>query len=239
LTRVSALAIALGVMLLELSGMSHAAAGAARPPGAAPTNGSGGLRDPAPRPAPELRIQNRFARNASSLHIFGGLDYLERRDFYVSPGVRLGATYYVTERLGVEVQGTRFFSQLSDAAEQVQRKYGVLPDSRAPGWLLVGGLRYAFGYGKMMMAAIDHPVHFQPQALLQAGMHLHEGSLGPSMLTGVGLLVHVTTRVFVRLDGAVTLEIEERAGGPTTLVGFLPSLAAYRTDVAKALTARP
>jgi hypothetical protein len=216
-------------MMLAISGISHAAAaGAARPPAAASSDagagGGGGLRDPAPRPAPELRIQNRFARNASSFHIFGGVDYLERRDFYVSPGLRLGGTYYVTERLGVEVQGTRFFSQLSDAAEQVQRKYGALPDSRAPGWLLVGGLRYAFGYGKMMMAAIDQAVHFQPQALLQAGMHLHEGSLGPSMLTGLGLLVHVTTRLFVRLDGAVTLEIEERASGATTLIGFLPSL---------------
>jgi hypothetical protein len=184
----------------------------------------GGLREPAPRPIAEVRVQNRFARNASTAQLFGGVDYLERRDFYVSPGIRLGGTYFTGESLGVEVQVSHFFSRLNQAAQQVQHAYGVLPDSRAPTWLCVGGIRYAIGYGKMMIAGVDRAIHFQPQALMQVGFHVHDDSVGPSGMAGLGLLVHVTPRWFVRLDGAATLEIESRATGSATVLGFLPSL---------------
>jgi len=194
----------------------------AQPPAKTPPRSS--LSEPAPRPAADLRIQNRLVHNASALHVFAGVDYLERRDFYVSPGVRAGASYYLTEALGAEVQASHYFSRLNDAARQVEQTYGALPDSRAPGWLFVGGLRAALGYGKIMMSGVSSAVHFQPQALLQVGLHVHEGNVGPSGITGVGLLVSITPRLFVRLDGALSLDVEARSQGTTWALGFLPSL---------------
>jgi hypothetical protein len=171
-------------------------------------------------------VQNRYAHNASTTQLFGGVDYLERGDFYLSPGLRVGGTYFLAESMGVELQVSRFFSSLNHAAQQVEHDYGLLPDARRPTWLMVGGLRYAFGFGKMMLGGVDHVVHFQPQALAQIGLHVHDGSLGPSGLAGLGLMVHVTPVWFVRLDGAMTVELESRLTGTATVLGFLPSLVA-------------
>ena len=201
--------------------------GAARKPAggpaaAAPT--TTGLREPPPRPVAEIRVQGRYAHNVGTVQLFGGVDYLERRDFYISPGLRLGATYFVWEWLGLEVQLSRYFSQLNKAGLDVEQMLGVVPDSRAPTWLLVGGGRVAFGYGKMMIAGLHRSIHFEPQALVQAGVHSHDGSIGPSGLAGLGLMIHATPRWFFRLEGGVTVEIERRVTGTTTVVGFLPSL---------------
>lgn len=185
---------------------------------------SSGLREPPPRPAAELRVQNRFARNAGTLQLFGGVDYLERRDFYVSPGVRLGATYFIWESIGAEVQISHYFSRLNQAALEVEHMIGQLPDSRAPTWLLLAGGRYSMGYGKMMISGFGHAIHFQPQALLQGGLHIHDGSYGPSGLVGIGLLVHATPRWFFRLEGGMTLEAERRVTGTVAVLGFLPAL---------------
>jgi hypothetical protein len=207
-----------------------AAPPAATPPEATgaplPVQPPGTLREPAPRPVADLRVQNRFASNAGTVQVFGGGVYLERRDFYVSPGLGLGGTYYLDEALGLEVQIARFFSSLNQAGQEVQHTYGALPDSRAPTWLFMAGARYALGYGKMMIGGVDQVVHFQPQALVQLGAHVNDGSLGPSGRAGLGLLVHLTPRWFVRLDGALTIDLESRQTGSATVLGFLPSLVA-------------
>jgi len=183
-----------------------------------------GLREPAPRPVAEVRVQGRYAHNVGTVQLFAGVDYLERRDFYISPGLRLGATYYVWEWLGLEVQLSRYFSQLNKAGLDVEQMLGVVPDSRAPTWLVLAGGRLAFGYGKMMIAGLRRSIHFEPQALVQGGVHSHDGAIGPSGLAGVGLMIHATPRWFFRLEGGVTVEIERRVTGTTTVVGFLPSL---------------
>ena len=193
-------------------------------PATAPTPTPAGLREPAPRPVAEVRVQGRYAHNVGTVQLFAGVDYLERRDFYISPGVRLGATYFAWESLGLEVQLSHYFSQLNKAGLAVEQMLGVVPDSRAPTWLLVAGGRLAFGYGKMMIAGLHRSIHFEPQALVQAGIHVHDGSIGPSGLAGLGLMIHATPRWFFRLEGGVTVEIERRVTGTTTVVGFLPSL---------------
>jgi hypothetical protein len=200
------------------------AVGANESPAPARTFEPSGLREPPPRPVAEVRVQNQFAHNAGTLQLFGGIDYLERRDFYVSPGVRVGATYFLWESLGIELQVSHYFSRLNQAGLQVEQMVGVIPDSRAPTWLVLAGGRYAMGYGKMMIGGLNHVIHFQPQAFLQAGMHVHDGSFGPSALGGIGLLVHATPRWFVRLDGGMTFEVEQRVTGTVAVLGFLPSL---------------
>ena len=192
--------------------------------GAPPAPATSGLREPAPRPTAEVRVQNRFTHNLDTLQVFGGVDYLERRDFYVSPGVRLGATYYRWESLGLELQASHYFSSLNQAGQEVQHMLGVVPDSRAPTWLFLAGGRYALGFGKMMIGGLGRAIHFQPQAMAQAGIHFHGGSFGPSGLAGLGLMVNATPRWFFRLDGGMTVEVERRVTGTVTVVGFLPSL---------------
>jgi hypothetical protein len=195
------------------------------PPATTPAFEPSGLREPAPRPTAEVRVQNRFAHNAGTLQLFAGVDYLERRDFYLSPGVRVGATYFPWESFGLELQISHYFSQLNQAGVEVEQMSGVIPDSRAPTWLVLAGGRYSMGYGKMIISGLNnHAIHFQPQALLQAGMHVHDGSFGPSGLVGLGLLVHATPRWFFRLDGGMTVEVEQRVTGTVTVLGFLPSL---------------
>ena len=130
--------------------------------------GPSGLREPAPRPAAELRVQNRYARNTGTLQVFGGVDYLERRDFYISPGVRLGATYFPWESLGLEMQISHYFSQLNQAGIEVEQMSGVVPDSRAPTWLVLVGGRYSAGYGKMMIGGF-YPRDPLPAAGVPAG----------------------------------------------------------------------
>src|SRR5262245_34108889 len=65
---------------------------------------AGGLREPAPRPVTDVRVQSRFATKAKNGQLFGAVQYLSRGDYYNSPGAGIGGTYYPSESLGVELQ---------------------------------------------------------------------------------------------------------------------------------------
>jgi outer membrane beta-barrel protein len=182
------------------------------------------LRNPAPRPTAEVRVQNRFATKAKLWQLYGGVDYLSRGDFYTSPGARVGATYYLLEPLGVEVQVSHFWSSLDDEAQRVRQTLGAIPDSHAPGWLALAGARYSIGYGKLMVGGVGGVIHFEPQAFAHAGVHDHDGDVGPSADLGLGLLFFLTPRVFTRLDAAVVYERETRSGHGVAVLGILPAL---------------
>ena len=183
------------------------------------------IPEPAPRPETAVRVQQRFAVKAKLTQIFAGADYLSRGDFYNSPGVRAGATYYVLEPLGVEVQVGHFWSSLDATAEQVKSTTGTLPDSHPPGWLALVGARYSIGYGKLMVGGLGGVIHFEPQAFVHGGVHDNGGEVGPSADFGLGFLVYLMPRVFLRADVAVTLDWEERSGATKTVWGTLPALS--------------
>ena len=90
--------------------------------------------------------------------------------------------------------------------------------------MLAGG-RYSIGYGKLMIGGLGGAIHFEPQAFLHAGLHAHDGDVGPSFDGGLGLLVFLTPKVFARIDAAIVFDREERSGSPVTVWGTLPSLA--------------
>jgi hypothetical protein len=185
---------------------------------------AGALREPAPRPATDVRVQSRFAVKAKTVQLYGAAEYLSRGDFYNSPGARVGATYYPLEPLGLELQVSHYWSSLNAEAERVKRTLGALPDSHAPAWLFLAGGRYSIGYGKLMIGGLGGAVHFEPQAFIHAGMHVHDGDVGPSGDAGLGLLVYLMPRLFVRLDAAIVYEREDRTGGAVNVWGTLPSL---------------
>ncbi len=187
------------------------------------------IQEPAPRPEAAVRVQQRFALKAKQVQLYGGFEYLSRGDFYNSPGLRAGATYYVLESLGLEAQLAYDWSSLDATAEQVEMHTGFVPDSHPPGGRAMVGARYSIGYGKLMVGGLGGVVHFEPQAFLHAGIHDNGGEIGPSTDAGLGFLVFLTPRFFVRLDAAVTLDFESRSGTTIGVWGALPALGAGGT----------
>jgi len=185
---------------------------------------AGVLRDPVPRPATDVRVQGRFATKANSAQLFAGAEYLSRGDFYNSPGLRAGATYYPLESLGLELVISHFWSSLNAEAERVKKELGALPDSHAPEWQFMLGGRYSIGYGKLMIGGLGGAIHFEPQAFVHIGGHAHDGDAGPSGDGGLGLLVFLTPKMFVRIDAAIVYEREDRSGQTVAVWGTLPSL---------------
>ena len=185
---------------------------------------AGVLRDPVPRPATDVRVQGRFATKANTAQLFGAAQYLSRGDFYNSPGLRAGATYYPLESLGLELVISHYWSSLNAEAERVKKELGALPDSHAPEWQFMLGGRYSIGYGKLMIGGLGGAIHFEPQAFVHIGGHAHDGDAGPSGDGGLGLLVFLTPKMFVRIDAAIVYEREDRSGQTVAVWGTLPSL---------------
>ncbi len=188
-----------------------------------------GIDEPAPRPEAAVRVQQRFVLKAKQVQIFGGFEYLSRGDFYNSPGLRIGATYYVLESLGLEALLAYDWSSLDATAKQVKTNTGLLPDSHPPGWRAMVGARYSIGYGKLMVGGLGGVFHFEPQAFLHGGIHDNGGEIGPSTDAGLSFLVFLTPRFFARVDAAVTLDFESRSGTTIGVWGALPALSAGGT----------
>ena len=186
---------------------------------------SGALREPAPRPVTDVRVQSRFATKAKKGQLFGGPAYLSRGDYYNSPGARVGGTYYPLESIGVELQISHYWSSLNAAAERVKRDAGFIPDSHAPAWMFLAGARYSLGYGKLMVGGMGSAIHFEPQAFIHAGVHAYDGDVGPSSDLGLGLLVFLMPKMFIRIDAAIVYEREDRSGTAVGVWGTLPSIA--------------
>ena len=207
------------------------AARAAAPTTRAPARATGAVAAPtalgeaAPRPTTDVRVQSRFAVKAKNTQLYGAAEYLSRGDFYNSPGARVGATYYYLESLGVELNVSHYWSYLNAEAERVKAMLGLLPDSHAPQWLFLAGTRYSIGYGKLMVGGLGGAIHFEPQAFVHAGVHVHDGDVGPSGDLGLGQLLFLTPKMFARIDTAIVYERETRSGSAVGVWGTLPSLA--------------
>jgi hypothetical protein len=185
---------------------------------------TGAIREPAPRPTTDVRVQSRFALKVNTAQLFAAAQYLARGDFYNSPGARVGATYYPFEPLGFELQISHFWSSLNAEAERVKTTLGALPDSHAPAWMFLAGGRYSIGYGKLMVGGLGGAIHFEPQAFVHAGVHAYDGDVGPSGDFGLGLLVYLTPKMFARIDAAVVYEREDRSGQSVAVWGMLPAI---------------
>lgn len=191
----------------------------------AATPPAGGLGEPAPRPLPSVRIQNRYTSKEGRLQMYAGGTYLLRGDFWLSPGLRAGVTYHPIEWLGIELQATRFWSRLDAEAERIRDSTGYIPDSHAPVWLVGAGLRASLGYGKLMLGTGGgRALHFEPQLFAHAGFHLFDGDRGGSGDAGAAFLLYLTPRVFARIDLGATVDVEGRSDGSRPVVGFMPTL---------------
>ena len=187
---------------------------------------SGALREPAPRPVTDVRVQSRFATKAKNGQLFGGAEYLSRGDYYNSPGARVGGDVLparVARRRAADLALLELAQRRGRAGEARRRAY--IPDSHAPAWLFLAGARYSLGYGKLMVGGMGSAIHFEPQAFIHAGVHAYDGDVGPSSDLGLGLLVFLMPKMFMRIDAAIVYEREDRSGTAVGVWGTLPSIA--------------
>lgn len=125
---------------------------------------------PVPDPGPDWTVESRIFEKAGHLHLQVGGDYLAREDFWMSPGIGIGATYYPWETVGLELAGTLYLSTLEASAERLRREFGVLPDAQQPMARLVVGARWAFAYGKLALEPFPGAVvHFDIGAAVRVG----------------------------------------------------------------------
>jgi hypothetical protein len=205
----------------------------AKPPVAGVASSAGGtsaaprpvIHEAAPRPEAAIRVQQRFAVKAKQSQVFGGFEYLSRGDFYNSPGLRVGGAYYLLESLGLEAQISHYWSSLDATAQQAEKETGFIPDSHPPGWVALAGARYSIGYGKLIVGGLGGVIHFEPQAFVHGGIHDNGGDVGPSADFGLGFLVFLLPRMFMRADVSVTLDWESRSGRTVTVWGTAPALS--------------
>lgn len=183
------------------------------------------IHEAAPRPEAAIRVQQRFAFKAKLVEVAAGFEYLSRGDFYNSPGARISGAYYPIEPLGIEARISHYWSGLDATAQEVISTNGTLPDSHAPGWVAMVGARYSIGYGKLLVGGLGGVIHFEPQAFVHGGIHDNAGDVGPSADFGLGFLVFLTPRLFVRADVPVTLDWEYRYSRTVTVFGTAPTLS--------------
>src|SRR6185437_16004786 len=94
-----------------------------------------------------------------------------------------------------------------------------------PGWVGMLGARYSIGYGKLLVGGLGGVIHFEPQAFVHGGLHDNDGDVGPSADFGLGFLVFLMPRLFVRADVPVTLDWEYRYSRTVTVFGTAPTLS--------------
>lgn len=186
---------------------------------------TGARAEPPDELGPAQRIQRRFVDKQGHLALYAGVSYLERSDFYRSPGLDAAASYYFLESLAAELRASYYWSSPTDELLAVREHTGYIPDSRPSRASVLGGVRLSLGYAKLRVGS-SHILHFEPQAFLYGGIHIagDEAAVEPLSLVGLGFLVHLTTRLQIRLDLGLAVGGEQRTTY-VMVVGFHPTLS--------------
>jgi hypothetical protein len=194
-----------------------------------PEDASGGITGTSTAPVggedPSGRIELRVFQKEGHVIVRAGFTYLARADFYTNPGVSLDVAWYPWEFLDFELSGSAYFAQLTSTAEALRETTGLLPDSQKPIARAMGGARFAFAYGKLLIEALDTVVH------ADAGVSLHLGVLitneavnfGGDLLLGVQVVA--LERLLIWVEGGWLASYERRstssfASGLATSIGI-------------------
>jgi len=169
----------------------------------------------------QVRVEPRLFVKAQHIFVSGGLTWLERGDYYNSPGAALSAAYYLREGDAVELRAAVFASWLGASGDQVVRRTGLVPDAHQPVSLIAAGWRHSLTYGKV---ALEHSVlHFDLQAGVDLGTLLTDRALTPAACGLVGVMARLGERLYGQLDLGILTSIEQRSSSVVT-AGFLPLL---------------
>jgi len=93
--------------------------------------------------AQQVRVEPRLFVKDHHYFLSGGLTWLERGDYYNSPGAVFSGAYYLRETDALEVRAVIFASWLGSSGQQVVNSTGLVPDSQRPVSLLAAGLRHS------------------------------------------------------------------------------------------------
>ncbi len=115
----------------------------------------------APAAFAQVRVEPRLLVKDRHWFLSGGLTWLERGDYYNSPGIAFSGSYYLRESDAVEVRAILFASWLRASADEVVQGTGLVPDSQKPVSLVTAGWRHSLTYGKMALA--NSVLHFDVQ----------------------------------------------------------------------------
>lgn len=196
----------------------------------APTPSPGGLTGTssvaitAPSPA-RVRVEQRSFDKEGRIFTRALFAWWSRADLRLDPGVTGEATYYFSERFGLDLLSvTGFFSSLESTAAELRRSTGRLPDSQAPILRLMTGARYAFAYGKFLIEGPDLVVHADLGAVARAGVIITDASVNPSADLGLGLQLRLGEHGLVAAEACWLGGYEERtttsfAGGLMLSIG--------------------
>jgi hypothetical protein len=158
-------------------------------------------------------VQERVFSKADTVAVQAGGTWLERGDLLSSPGISFALTHYWDESLAFDyVQGSYFFTRERDTARQLE-KIGFNQTREWPKASIGSGVRYAFGYAKLLLEATGGVVHFAPEVAAHAGLLFTKQGARPMADVGLG--------VRARLADALVLLVEYRVGGSSEPEGLV------------------
>jgi hypothetical protein len=169
--------------------------------------------------AEDVRVEPRLLVKEHHLFASLGPTWLDRDDYYVSPGIALSFAWYPTESGAVEFRFARFFSSLSSSAQEVYDLVGLAPDAHRPIGLALGGWRQSLTYGKVSIAGAA--IHFDVQAAFDGGLLFTDRATAPAFGASIGVLARLSRRIFAQLDLGALASFEQRQYGHSAF-GFLP-----------------
>ena len=170
----------------------------------------------------QVRVEPRSLVKERRFFLSGGLTFLDRNDYYVSPGGAVSATYYFRESDGVELRAAFFWSHLDGSAQEVVSQAGLYPDAQKPEVLLLAGWRHSLTYGKV--ALFSGVIHFDVQSGVHAGTLMTDRAATPAVAGSFGVVAGLGTRGFAQFDLALLGSLENRSQRVLAL-GALPLLS--------------
>ncbi len=168
-------------------------------------------------------VQRRFAPKANLLMAQLSAMTHVRDDFYRSWGYGLDVAYFPMEWLGVELRAVKLNTSLDAAAIDLKERIGLTPDARPQDAWLQLGVRYAPGYGKLLMWE-SFVLHFDPQLVVHGGVASAEARWLPTFNVALSLLGHLRWGLKLKVDLGMSVQGERRERGWVWTTGFAPSL---------------
>jgi hypothetical protein len=174
---------------------------------------------------PTGRVELRVFQKEGHVIVRTGFTYLARADFYTNPGVSVDVAWYPWEFLDFELTGSYFFSELTSTAEALRKTTGLLPDSQRPRATAMGGARFAFAYGKLLIEWLETVVHADAGISLHAGVLITDDAVNFAGDVSLGVQVVAFERLLVFLEAGWLAGYEERsttsfASGLETSIGI-------------------